>query len=144
MYGRVVMRSAWSTVERRFESYSGSLFFGDENWVCCGCGAGSSLRPSLFNPTCMCCAIYMYGCLQCVKLSISSIYKSALKGEKISVNLPQDDQPVYSLPSDPNKCNTYSDGHPKVHVYMVWVIEYEITVTSRNMTNEQCLWKILG
>lgn len=89
----------------------------------------------------MCTIAYyiVYGCLQCVKMLILSIYKSALKGEKISVNLPQDDQPVYSLPSDPNKCNTYSDGHPKVHIYTVWVIEYEITVTSHNMTNEQCL-----
>ena len=48
---RVVMRSVWSTVERRFESCSaGSRFFGDESRVGCGCGAGSFLRPSLFNP----------------------------------------------------------------------------------------------
>ena len=45
------MRSVRSTVERRFESYSGSCFFGDESRVCCGCGAGSSLRPSLFDPS---------------------------------------------------------------------------------------------
>ena len=45
----MVMRSIRSTVERRFESYSGSRFFGDESRVCCGCGAGSPFRPSLFN-----------------------------------------------------------------------------------------------
>ena len=42
------MRSVRQTVERRFESYSGSCFFGDESRVCCGCGAGSPSRPSLF------------------------------------------------------------------------------------------------
>lgn len=59
-----------------------------------------------------------------------SVFKSALKVERISVGLPRDDQPVYSLPSDPNKHNTHSDGNPKVH-HTVWVIEYEIAqVTS--------------
>ena len=43
------MRSVRQTVERRFESYSGSRFFGDESRVCCGCGAGSPSRPSLFT-----------------------------------------------------------------------------------------------
>ena len=42
------MHSVRSLIECRFESYSGSHFYGNENRVCSGCRAGSPFRPSLF------------------------------------------------------------------------------------------------
>ena len=35
-----ILKRVRSTVECRFESYSGSHFFGNESRVCCGCKAG--------------------------------------------------------------------------------------------------------
>ena len=53
------------TVERRFESYSGSRFFGDESRVCCGCGAGSPSRPSLFTSLPTSLLLWGYACYYC-------------------------------------------------------------------------------
>ena len=44
--GRMVIRSVPSTVERTGSCLTvGAVFFGNENWVCWGHGAGSFLRP---------------------------------------------------------------------------------------------------
>ena len=71
------MRSVRQTVERRFESYSGSRFFGDESRVCCGCGAGSPSRPSLFTST----WFFIISCIHklCMVVSLSVVHCAPLQ-----------------------------------------------------------------
>ena len=49
--GRVVMRIVGSRNVGSSPTV-GAAFFGDESRVCCGCGAGSPFRPSLFISPC--------------------------------------------------------------------------------------------